>query len=213
MRSAGNRGQHSGQQRRFACAGASGNQEGQPRPDDVLEQDRRIGRYGAAARQCGQILRGRSQHSQRQARAALGYRRQHGMQPDTELTRAQSRQLAVHPRLRFVEAPTRRQGKTLRKPSHSGFVCKSNCAAVQSVSVVHPHRVGGGDEDIGGAVCTQYRFQDAGTGQFCLKHAQTAQHLGVAEHATGLGANGGGHHIRPQRTGLGGQPLAHPVDQ
>jgi hypothetical protein len=48
------------------------------------------------------------------------------MQPDAELTRAKSRQLAVDPRLRLVEASTGRQREALRQPSHRGFIREPN---------------------------------------------------------------------------------------
>ena len=45
---------------------------------------------------------------------------------------------------------------------------------------------GAGDQNIGGALRAQQRVENAGAGEFGLQHPQAAQHLGVAEHPTGL---------------------------
>ena len=144
----------------------------------------------ARARQRRQVLGGRSQHAQRQAGAARGDRRQHRVQPDAELTGAETRQLAVDPWLRLVEAAPGRQRETLRQPADRRFVGESNRAAAQTVSVVDPHRVRRGDEHVGGAVARKQRLENAGSGQLGLQHPQTAQHLGCrrARHRTPRGS-------------------------
>ncbi len=120
------------------------------------------------------------------------------MQPHGEVAGAQARQLAVDPGLRLIETPADHQRKPLRKPTHGGLVGEPNRAAAQSLSIVDPNGVGSGDQDVGGAVGAQQRLEDAGTGEFRLQDPQIAQHLGVAEDATGFRADGRGDHVRPQ---------------
>ena len=158
----------------------------------------------------GQVLGGRPQHPQRQARPAGRDRRQHRVQSDGELARAEAGQLPVDPRLRLVEATPRRKRQPLRQPAHRGLVGEPDRAAPQTVSVIDPHRIGCRDQYVGGAVRAQQRLQNARPGQFGLQHPQIAQHFGVAEHSAGFGPDRRGDHVGPQRRGLGGQPLADP---
>ena len=141
------------------------------------------------------------QHPQRQAGAVWCHRRQHGVQPHREPAGTDAGQLAVHPGLRVVETATRGQCQPLRQSSHRGLVGEPNLAAPQAVSIVNPHRVGRGDQDVGSAVRAQQRFQDARTGQFGLQHPKIGQDLGVAEHPAGLGADRSRHHVGPQPSG------------
>ena len=135
------------------------------------------------------------------------------MQAHREPTGTHAGQLAVHPGLRVVQTPTGGQRKSLRQSAHGRLVGKTNLAAPQTVSVVNPHRIRRGDQDIGGAVRTQQRFEDAGTGQFGLQHPKVGQDLGVAEHPAGLDPDRVRHHAGSQRGGFGRQPLADTFNQ
>jgi hypothetical protein len=115
--------------------------------------------------------------------------------------------------LRVVETPTRGQRQPLRQSPHRRLVGKPNVAAPQTVSVVHPHRVRCGDQDVGGAVRAQQRFEDAGTGEFGLEHPKIGQHVGIAEHPAGFGPDRVGHHVGSQWGGFRRQPLTHAFDQ
>ncbi len=142
------------------------------------------------------------QHSQRQARATGGDRRQHSMQTDGALSAAQSVQLAVDPGLRLVQPASGRQRQPLCQPADSVLVGEPDRCAAQAVAIVDPHRVGRGDQNIGGPVRPQQRVQNAGPGEFGLQYPQAAEHLGVAKQPTGL---------RPDRRGDRRSAAAVPI--
>ncbi len=194
--------QHRRQQRGLARAGAPGHQERQPGRDDAVDQLHGRGCDGAGCDQRGQILGGRPQHPQRQAGAASGDRRQHGVQPDRELARAQPGQLTVDPRLRVVESPTGAKRQPLRQSSHGGFVGELNISAPQPVSVVDPHRVRRTDQHVGRPVRAQQRLENSRAGQLGLQYPKIAQQFGVAEHPAGFGPDRVGHHLGSQRRGF-----------
>ena len=110
-----------------------------------------------------------------------------------------------------------------RRPTDSARRCANRRTAASSakrtalrrkpVSVVDPHRIGRGDQHVGGAVGTQQRLEDARPGELGLQYPQVAQHLGIAKHTTGFRADGRRDHVRSKRCGLGRQPLPDPVDQ
>ena len=206
----GDRAQRGRQQRRLTRPGPARHQERQPGCDDLVQQSRRVLGDRSRPHQRGEVLAGRPKHPQRQAGARLRNGRQHRVQPDRE--RTETRELAVDPGLRIVEATADRQGQPLRESPHRCLVGEANHAGPQPRTVVHPHRVGGGDEHVGGAVGPQQRLQDAGTGQLGLHDAEFVEHLGVAEHAARLGSDGSRNDVGPQRECLTGQALADPLD-
>jgi len=158
------RGQHGG----LTGAGTAGNQEGQPRRDDVGDERDGGRRDGPGADEAGQVLRRGPQDPQREAGARGGDRRQHGMQPHGQAT-ADTAEVAIDPRLRIIEPPPGRQREPLRQALHGILVRESDGAAAQPVSVVDPHLVRCADQHVGRTRCPQQRFQNSGTGQFGLQ--------------------------------------------
>ena len=164
----------------------------------------------SAARSC---VAGRK-HPQRQTGAAGRDRRQapRAAGPRTRRRRCPSagrRPRAAHRRA-ADRRPTRAAGPTCRTAASSAnrmslrrnpFPSSTHTAsgAVTSTSVVpSAHSSGSRMPAPVSSVCSTRRL---------------VQHLGVAEHPAGFGANRGGDHVGPQRGGLGSQPLAHAFDQ
>jgi hypothetical protein len=74
------------------------------------------------------------------------------VQPHRESSGADTGQLPVHPGLCVVESPAGGQRQPLRQSPHRRLVGESNTAALQAVSVVHPHRIRRGHQHVGGVV-------------------------------------------------------------
>ena len=177
-----------------------------------LSSSAAAGAIAPGPRQRRQILGGRPQHPQRQARAGGGDRRQHGVQPDAVLA-VPSRQLAVDPGLRFVQPASRRQRQPLRQPAHRILVGEPNRAAAQAVpssthtasgavtrtSVVPSARNSGSSMPAPvSSVCSTRRLLSTS-----VSPSRPPDSARIAA-ATDVG---------PQRSRFGGQPLADPVDQ
>ena len=195
--------QRSGQQGGLTRTGAAGDQEGQPRGDDVVEQPSSLRRYRARGRQCRKILGRRPQYPQRQAGTAGRDRRQHGVQPNGVPSAEHVSQLCVDPWLGIIEPEPSSRGKALGQPAHGCFIGEADLTAVQPFSIIDPDVTRSRDQNIGGALGPQQWFEDAGTGKFGLEHAQMAENLGVAQHAAGLRPDGRGDDTGPQRYRFG----------
>ena len=184
------RAQHRRQQRRLAGAGAAGHQERQPGRDDVAHQcPRPVGAIAPAAINAARSwVAGRSTRK-RQAGAADRDRRQDGVQPDGSAAGADPGQTGRPP-----TAARRRDAGRRPTPAVAPIAAPrprrrtEYRAAPQTVSIVDPHRVGCGDQDVGRAVGDiSSGSRMPGTGQLGLQHPKIAQHLGVTEHSAGLG--------------------------
>ena len=148
---AGNRPQCCRQQGRLTRAGATGYQKRQPRRNDVGQQLRGRGVDRSRCCQRREILCCRAQHPQRQAGAGHRNRGQDRMQPHGELSSPHPGELAVHPGLGIVESTPGSSGESLRQPAYSGLIRETNLTALQPVSIIHPHRIRSGHQNIRGS--------------------------------------------------------------
>ena len=209
--------EHRREQGRLAGPGSAAHQEGQPGGDDVGDQGRGLGlrsrprRSGPPSPGWPAAVPAATGRCPRPPRAAA---------PRAIAPRTPAPMPVSWPSTHGCASSSRRPAASASRcarPPHRRLVGEPNLAAPQAISVVDPHRVRRGNQDVGGAVSAQQRFEDAGAGQLGLQHPEIGQHLGVAEHPAGLGPDGGGHDVgpqrRPQRGGFGGQPLAHPFNQ
>lgn len=138
------------------------------------------------------------------------------MQADTERIpqrRTRSGQSTVHPRLRVVESPTRRQGQALREPPDGGLVGERDGGLFQSAPAIDPHRVRPGHQHIRDVRIVQQRFEHARTGHLGLQQPQRPQQVRVAEHPACLGSDRSGELRRIRIACLRGQSLTHSIQQ
>jgi hypothetical protein len=134
------------------------------------------------------------------------------VQSDGELPADSTGELSIDPRLGVIESPTRSSGKALRKAANRCLVRKPYRTAAQAISIIDPHLIWCRDQHISDAFGAQQRFENASTGQFRLQQAQAVQHVGIAEHPPGLGANRRRDNRRSKWCRLGGQSFANPID-
>ena len=189
------RAQHRRQQGRLARAGAAGHQERQPGGDDLVDEFRGRRRDGtgrdqarpgpawpAAAPAATGRCRPRQPAAAPHAAGPRTARRPHrsAARPPTA-----ARRRAAGRRPAPAAAPA--AGRRLRRRTESSvrrrpFPSSTHTAsgAVTSTSVV--------------PVRAQQWLEDPGAGQLGLQYPKVAQHLGVAEHSAGFGADRVGHH-------------------
>ena len=117
--------QERGEHRRLAGAGAAGDQEGAPRVDDLLQQERAVGWHRARGHQLGQGPHPTPRDPERQHRARPGHRRQHGVEARAV------REAYVGVRRRVVQAPPGRGGQPLREAAHGGVVGERHRRALE----------------------------------------------------------------------------------
>ena len=121
--------------------------------------------------------------------------------------------MRIHPWLRIIEPPTGGRGKALRKPTHRRLIGETYLAAAQSISVIHPHLIRCGYQNVGYALRPQQGLEDASAIKFGLQKVKVAQYVGVTQHSSGLSPDRSRNNRGPKGYRLRCEPFANPVNQ